>query len=137
MCIIMHVDGAVQPETLEYAFCFMRGPIGPLRQWQMDHRRQAPSNGSGGPSLRALMRLQHGVCEIRDRMQRRRRRFPMRRVSGPLEQGHIDWTIALLLRDLDLPEGPILVVGALDDRDGNADIGEVFRDIPVAEFRIE
>src|SRR5689334_19936237 len=92
---------------------------------------------SGGPPLRALMRLQHGVCEIRDRMARCRWRFTMRRMPGCPEQGHVNGTIALLPCDLDLPERAVLIVSTLDDRDGDTDISEVFRNIPIAEGRIE
>ena len=56
---------------------------------------------------------------------------------APAMHRHIDRAIALLLRDLDLPHGAVLVVRALHDRDRHADIGEIFGDIPVAEFRIE
>src|SRR5260370_15191970 len=61
----------------------------------------------------------------------------MRRMSGRWNDGHIDRTIALLLRDFDLADCPILVVRPLQDRNWYADIGEIFRNIPVAEFRVE
>ena len=61
----------------------------------------------------------------------------MRRMAGAGHHGHIDRTIALFLRDLDLADRAILIVGALHDRDGHADIGEIFGNIPVAELRIE
>src|SRR5579871_4568137 len=61
----------------------------------------------------------------------------MRRMSGALNEGHLDRTIAFLLRDFDLPDRPILIQLALDERDRNADIGEILRNIPGAEFRIE
>src|SRR6266436_7952234 len=95
-----------------------------------------PSNGLGGPPLRTVD-TQNRVCEFRDRIQRRPRRLPMRLVSRPRDQGHIDRTIALFPRELDLARGPILVIHTLQDRDRHADIGEEFGNIPGAEFRIE
>src|SRR6185437_16606237 len=64
-------------------------------------------------------------------------RFSMRRMSSTGKDRHFYRAIAFLLRDLDLADRPILVVGALDDGDGDADIGEVVRDVPGAEFWIE
>src|SRR5215475_5261314 len=61
----------------------------------------------------------------------------MRRMSGSFDDRHIDRTVALLLRNLDLSDRPILVIGALDHRDRYADIGKIVRDIPGTEFRIE
>src|SRR5260370_17160802 len=71
-----------------------------------------PSNGLGGPPLRTVD-TQNRVCEFRNRIQRRPRRLPMRLVSRPRDQGHIDRTIALFPRELDLPRGPILVIPTL------------------------
>src|SRR5215469_16023524 len=93
--------------------------------------RKASAAPSGGPSLRAT-RWQHGASQFRDRLQRRPRRLTMRRMSGPGNNRHFHRAIAFLLRDLDLADRPILVVGALDEGDGNADIGEIVRDIPAA-----
>src|SRR4051812_619689 len=61
----------------------------------------------------------------------------MRRMRRARHDFQIDRAIAFLLRDLGLTQRPVLVVHALKDQDGNADISEIFRDIPVAEFRIE
>src|SRR5579859_6195348 len=58
-------------------------------------------------------------------------------MSGAGNDRHIDRTITLLLSNFDLANGPILVVGALYDRHRYADIGEVFRDVPLAKRRIE
>src|SRR5258708_5916749 len=97
----------------------------------------AAPNSLRRPSLRAFLRLQNSACEFRNRIQRRPRRFTMRRMSGPGKDRHVDRTIALLLGDFDLTDCPILVVCPLQDRHRHADIGEVFRDIPVAKFRVE
>ena len=96
-----------------------------------------PAKALSGPSSRAFVHLQNCVCKFRDRIERRLRRFAMRRMSGPRNNRHINRTIALFPRDLDLANSPILVVGALQDRDRHADVGEIFRNIPVAKFRIE
>src|SRR5271163_1351671 len=61
----------------------------------------------------------------------------MRRMSGLAKNRHLDRTIAILPDDLDLTDCPIWVVGALEYRDGDADIGEIVGNIPGAEFRIE
>ena len=81
------------------------------------------------------MDTQHRVCEFLDRIQRCPRRLPMRLVSRPRDHSHIDRTVALFLRDLDLAHCPILVIRPLQDRHGYADIGEVFGNIPVAEMQ--
>ena len=94
-------------------------------------------NGSGGPSLRAVMDGKHRIGKILDRIQRRPRRFPVRRMSRPRDHGDIDRAVAFLLRDLDLAQRPVLVIHALQDGDRHADIGEVVGNIPVAEFRVE
>ncbi len=83
------------------------------------------------------MSKEDAFCKLRDRIQRRLRRFTMRLMSGTRNDRHIDRTIALFLCDLDLAHCPILVVGALQDRDRHPDISEIFRDIPVAKFRVE
>ena len=90
-----------------------------------------------GPSVRAVVGVQYRVGEFRNRIERRPQRFAMRLMSRPRDDSHIDRTVALFLRDLDLPHGPILVVHTLQDRDRYADIGEVLGNIPVAEFWIE
>src|ERR1700747_2145969 len=64
-------------------------------------------------------------------------RFTMRRMSGALNEGHLHRAIALFLRNLELADGPILVVFALNERDWDADIGEIVGNIPGAEFWIE
>ena len=53
------------------------------------------------------------------------------------QQGDLDWTIAFLLRDLDLLRGTVLIIGPLHDQHRHADIGEELRDIPIAEVGIE
>ena len=62
----------------------------------------------------------YGRCflQIGDRIERRLRRVAMRRMSGARNDRHVDRTVALFLRDLDLPDRPILVIGALHDRTG-------------------
>jgi len=55
----------------------------------------------------------------------------------PGQQRDVDRAIALGFRDLDLPYRSVLIVGALNDLNGDADIGEIFADIPVAKFRVE
>src|SRR5438445_12191925 len=84
-----------------------------------------------------LIVAQDGVCEFRDGCKRRPRRFAMRLVSCASDFSHIDGTVAFLPRNLDLADGSILVIHPLQDSDGNADVGEVFRNIPIAEFRVE
>src|SRR3974390_108410 len=83
------------------------------------------------------MRPQHGVGKFCDRTQRRAWRFTMWLMSRAGNDRHVDGTVALLLRDLDLAPRAILIVRALDDRDRHADEGEIFGDIPGAEFRVE
>src|SRR5689334_24444521 len=61
----------------------------------------------------------------------------MRLMSRSRNHSHIDRTIALFLRDLDLPHRAVLVVHTLQDRHRYADIGEVFGNIPTTETRIE
>src|SRR5579871_6359319 len=96
----------------------------------------AIEDGLYGTLRRALM-CKDGVGEFRYRIERFFRRFTMRRMPGAFNDRHIDRTVTLLLGDLDLPYCPILVVGALDDRNRHADVGKIIRDIPGAEFRIE
>src|SRR5665213_555995 len=64
------------------------------------------------------------------------RRRAMRRMPRASNDGDIDRAVAFRLRDLDLTDRAILVIRALQDGDGNADIGEVFGNIPGAESRI-
>src|SRR4051794_19256186 len=80
---------------------------------------------------------QYRLREICDRGERPLRRLAMRLVAGAGEDGHIDRAIAFVLRDLDLPHRAVLVVRTLQDRNGHADVGEVFGNIPVAESWIE
>ena len=61
----------------------------------------------------------------------------MRLMSRTRDDRHIDRTVALFLRDLDLTHRSVLVVHTLQDRHRYADIGEVFRNIPTAEIGIE
>src|SRR6266436_3183530 len=77
---------------------------------------------------------QNGVCEFRYRIKRSPRRLAMRRMPGVREFSYFDRTIALFPGNLDLADGPIFIIHALQDRHGNADIGEVFGNIPVTEF---
>src|SRR5438105_2609943 len=84
-----------------------------------------------------LIVAQNSVCEFRDGFKRRPRRFTMRLVSRPRDFGHIDGTIAFLPCNLDLADRSILVIRTLQDSDGDTDVGEVFRNIPAAEFRVE
>src|ERR1700733_3241611 len=80
---------------------------------------------------------QNAPDEFRDRPERRLRRFAMRRMSDGRNHRHVDRTIALLLRDLDLSNGSILVIGALQDCDRHAYVGEVLRNIPAAKPGVE
>src|SRR5262249_51486235 len=89
------------------------------------------------PPFQSLMRPQHGVGKFCDRIQRRAWCFTMWLMSRAGNDRDVDGTVALVLGDLDLAHGAILIVRALDDCDGHADEGEIFGDIPVAEFRIE
>src|ERR1700726_1673917 len=83
------------------------------------------------------MDMQNTLSEFRDRIERRLRRFAMRRMSSPWKDRHVDRTVALFPCDLDLADGPILIVGALQDRDRYADIGEILGNIPVAKPGVE
>src|SRR5450755_4119738 len=83
------------------------------------------------------MHMQNARCEFRDRIERRPRRFTMRRMSSPWNDRHIDRTIALFLRNLDLPYCAILIVGTLQDCNRHAYVGEIFRNIPAAKFWVE
>ena len=71
------------------------------------------------------------------RVQRRPRRIAMRGMARARNDFQIDRAVTFLLRDLDLTQRSILVIRALHDHDGTADVGEIFRDVPVAEFWIE
>src|SRR5258707_13579637 len=57
----------------------------------------------------------------------------MRRMSGTGNHRHFDRTIAFFLRDLDLTDGPVLIVGALQDRERYPDVGEILRNIPATK----
>src|SRR5262245_46700042 len=61
----------------------------------------------------------------------------MRLMSSPWNHSHIDRTVALFLRDLDLPHRPVLVIHTLQDRHRYANIGEVFGNVPTTKARIE
>src|SRR6266481_4261083 len=61
----------------------------------------------------------------------------MRRMSGTGNHRHFDRTIAFFLRDLDLTDGPVLIVGALQDRERYPDVGEILRYIPLAKPVVE
>src|SRR6202140_4068360 len=121
----------------------LAGHIGPARQRQLrgaggrNAHGIAPDNASGSPSPRAFVSAQNRVYEFGDRIERRPRRFTMRRMSSPWNDRHIDRTIALFLRDLDLPEGPILVIHTLQDCNRHAYVGEIFGNIPAAKFWVE
>ena len=67
---------------------------------------------------------QNAIDEIRENPERRLRRLPMRRMRRVRKHRHVDRAIAFLLGDLDLPERPVVIVSALQDRHRNADIGE-------------
>src|SRR5260221_4811160 len=97
----------------------------------------APTNASGGSPLRALVDMQNASCKFRNRIKRRLRRFTMRRMSGARNDRHIDGTIAFFSGNLDLADCPILVVGALQDCNGHANVGEIFRNIPAAKCWVE
>src|SRR5436305_12825313 len=87
--------------------------------------------------LRAFMNMQDAPREFRDRRERYIGCLAMRRMSGALDDRYVDRAIAFLFGDLDLTQGAVLVVGALHDQERHADIGEIFRNIPVAKFRVE
>src|ERR1700731_2169212 len=89
-----------------------------------------------GPPLCAV-RTQCGHGEFRDRLQRRPKCLAMRRMPRSRNDGGIDRAVAFLLRGPDLTHRPILVIHALQDGDGDADIGEVFGNIPIPECRVE
>src|SRR5260370_245381 len=90
-----------------------------------------------GSPLRAFVRVQSAFRKFRDRIERRLRRFTIWRMSGTRDHRHLDRTIAFFLRNLDLADCPILVVGALQDRHRHPYVGEIFRNIPAAKFRCE
>src|SRR5260221_6960245 len=88
-------------------------------------------------SPRALVRIQDASHKIGDRIERCLRRVAMRRMSGARHDRHIDRAVAFFLRDLDLADRSILVFGALQDRNRHPDVGEIFRNVPVAKFWVE
>jgi len=53
------------------------------------------------------------------------------------QQRDFDRAIAFFLCDLDLLHGAVLIISTLHDQHGHADIGEKFRDIPLAKVGIE
>src|SRR6185312_14441199 len=53
------------------------------------------------------------------------------------QQRDLDRTIAFLLGNLDLFHGAVLVVLALHDQNGHADVSEELCDVPLAELRVE
>src|SRR3981189_3109760 len=61
----------------------------------------------------------------------------MRRMSGTGNHRHFDRTIAFFLRNLDLTNGAVLIVGALQDRERYPDVGEIVRNIPVTKLEVE
>src|SRR5258705_1650700 len=61
----------------------------------------------------------------------------MRRMSGTGNHHHFDRTIAFFLRDLDLTDGPVLIVGALQGRERYPDVGEILRNIPATKPVVE
>src|SRR6267142_2792298 len=89
------------------------------------------------PPPPTFVRAQNAACEFRDRMERRLRRFAMRRMPGARNDRHLDRAVALFLGDLGLTDGAVLIVGALQDRDGDPDVGEVFGYVPTAKLWIE
>src|ERR1700691_590181 len=95
------------------------------------------AKSSDNSVLRAFMQNQNASNKFRNRTERRLRRFAMRRMSGPRNHRHINRTIALFLRNLDLANCPILVVGALHDGNRHADVGEILRNVPVAKPGVE
>src|SRR3982074_2292787 len=114
------------PEMPKYGILFHVPPTVP-----------APINPLCSLSARAFMHIQNASDKIRDRMERHLRRFAMRRMSGAGDDRHIDRAVAFVLSDFDPADGPVPIVGALQDRNRHPDVGEVFRNIPVAEFRVE
>src|ERR1700716_4484311 len=114
------------PETSKCGILFH---VRPMAAAAIDVLRSLPP--------RAFVCIQNASDKIRDRIERFLRRITMRRMSGAWNDRHIDRAVAFLLRDLDLADGPILVFGALQDRNRHPDIGEAFRDIPVAKFWVE
>src|SRR6202012_410655 len=61
----------------------------------------------------------------------------MRRMPGARDRRHIDRTVTFLPGDLDLAHGAVLIVLALDNGDGYADVGEVFADVPSTKVRVK
>src|SRR5258708_28934934 len=93
----------------------------------------ASTNALGGTHLRALVDVQNASCKFRNRIERRLRRLTMRRMSGAPDDRHIDRTKAFFPRDFDLADCSILVIGALQECNGNAYVREIFRNIPVTK----
>src|SRR5579871_3747884 len=58
-------------------------------------------------------------------------------MADAFDQGDVERAITFLLGDLDLARGAVLVVLALHDLDGHADVTQRLGDIPVAEAWIE
>src|SRR5262245_62853198 len=83
--------------------------------------------------LALAMLAQEPVGELRHRVEQQRRGLAMRRVPHAGQEGDLDRAIAFLARDLDVPDGAVLVGLALHDQDWHPDIGERLGDVPVAE----
>src|ERR1700756_2252677 len=86
---------------------------------------------SGRAALGLVMDVHDSAIEFGDCGQRSIRGFAMRRMANAGQDGHVNWAVAFLLRDLDLPQRAILVLRALNDRDRHADIGKVIGNIPI------
>ena len=86
---------------------------------------QRQATRSAGALTGAFMNQHHRTIELRQHLQRLGGRLAMRRVADARQQRHIDRAVAFLAGDLDLADATVLIGGALDDRDGHADIGEI------------
>src|SRR5580658_10667675 len=101
------------------------------------HYNSHDSNPRIGPLLAFVVVAKEPVDEVRDDLERKFRRLALWHVANARQHRSLNRAITRLLRGLELLERAVLILLALHDQDGNADVAEGFCDVPFAEFRIE
>src|SRR5438067_12895847 len=84
-----------------------------------------------------MMLAQEAIGEFRDHAQRLLGSLPVWGMACMRQQRYLDRAIALRLRHFDLPHRAILVLLALHDENGYADVRKRVPQIETAEARIE
>ena len=84
-----------------------------------------------------VMVAQEAVDEGRHRVERQSGGIAVGRMAHTRQNCRFHRAVAFVLRRFDLLDSAVLVVGALHDEDGHADITKRLGDIPGAKFRIE